>query len=94
MSFYQNTGIGIAGISCAVPANRVTVESFSGVFGDEIPAKFSAGTGIRAMYKALPEQTASDLATAAAEDLFKKTGIRRGEIGLMLLVTTIWDTLI
>ncbi|MBQ6066475.1 MAG: ketoacyl-ACP synthase III [Clostridia bacterium] len=87
MSFYKNKGIEIAGISCVVPQNRVTVESFSAVFGDEIPAKFSAGTGIKAMYKALPEQTAGDLATAAAESLFGKIKIDRSEIGLMLLVT-------
>ena len=87
MSFFKNKGIRIAGITCAVPQNPVTVESFSAVFGDEIPAKFSAGTGIRAMYKALPQQTASDLATAAAQELFRKTGIDRSEIGLMLLVT-------
>ena len=36
---------------------------------------------------ALPEQTASDLATAAAENLFDKTGVSRKEIGLMILVT-------
>ena len=87
MSFFKNNGVKISGISCVVPKNRVTVESFSSVFGDEIPAKFTAGTGIRAMYKALPEQTASDLATAAAERLFEKTGIDRDEIGLMVLVT-------
>ena len=87
MSFYKNNGIRIAGMTCVVPQNRVTVESFSAVFGEEIPAKFSAGTGIKAMYKALPEQTASDLATAAAQRLFEQCGIDRQEIGLMLLVT-------
>lgn len=87
MSFFKSNGIRIAGISCAVPKNRVTVESFSSVFGDEIPAKFTAGTGIRAMYKALPEQTASDLATAAAENLFGKSSVKPEEIGLMILVT-------
>ena len=87
MSFFRSNGIKIAGMSCVVPQNRVTVDSFISVFGNEIPAKFTAGTGIKAMYKALPEQTASDLATAAAEVLFKKTGINRDDIGLMLLVT-------
>lgn len=87
MSFYKSNGMKIAGITCAVPQNRVTVESFSEVFGAEIPAKFSAGTGIKAMYKALPEQTASDLATAAAEELFRKAEIDRNDIGLMVLVT-------
>lgn len=87
MSFYKNKGIKIAGLSCVVPQNRVTVESFSQVFGEEIPSKFSAGTGIKAMYKALSEQTASDLAVAAAENLFKNSGIDCDEIGLMVLIT-------
>lgn len=87
MSFYKSKGIKVSGISCAVPDNKVTVESFSNVFGDEIPERFSAGTGIKEMYKALPEQTASDLATAAAEELFKNVGIDKNEIGLMLLIT-------
>lgn len=87
MSIYKSNGIKIAGMTCVVPQNRVTVESFSSVFGEEIPAKFSAGTGIKAMYKALPEQTASDLAAAAAERLFEKTEINRDDIGLMILVT-------
>lgn len=87
MAFFHSNGISIGGISCAVPDNRVTVESFEAVFGKEIPQKFTTGTGIKAMYKALPEQTASDLATAAAENLFRNTGIDRNEIGLMVLVT-------
>ncbi len=87
MSFFHSHGVRIAGVACAVPDNYVTVKSFSAVFGEEIPAKFSAGTGIRAMYKALPEQTASDLAVAAAENLFARHPMDRGEIGLMLLVT-------
>lgn len=87
MSYFINQGIKVSGIACAVPENHVTVESFSERFGSEIPAKFSAGTGIKAMYKALPEQTASDLATAAAEQLFMRSGIDRQEIGMMVLVT-------
>ena len=87
MSFYRNRGIRIAGISCAVPKNRITVESFSSVFGEEVPAKFSNATGIRAMYKALPEQTASDLAVSAAQILFRKQNIDISKIGLMVLIT-------
>ena len=58
MAFLYSNGIRIAGIACAVPDNEVTVSSFSSVFGEEIPRKFSEGTGIKAMYKALPDQTA------------------------------------
>ena len=87
MAFLHSEGIGISGIACAVPDNEVTVESFKSVFGDEIPAKFTAGTGIEAMYKALPNQTAGDLAYSAAENLFKNINIDRSKIGALVLVT-------
>ena len=87
MAFFHTKGIRIAGIACAIPDNLVTVESFSSVFGEEIPAKFSAGTGIKAMYKALPEQTASDLAYSAAQNLFSHIDIDRNKIGALLFVT-------
>lgn len=87
MAFFQSEGIGIAGIACAVPDNEVTVDSFVPVFGEEIPAKFTAGTGIRAMYKALPDQTAGDLAFAAAENLFAHLPVDREKIGMLLFVT-------
>ena len=87
MAFFKAEGVKIAGIACAVPDNYVTVESFKAVFGEQVPDKFSAGTGIKSMYKALPEQTASDLAVAAAENLFAHSDISRDEIGLMMMVT-------
>ena len=87
MSLFKSEGIGIAGISCAVPKNLVTVDSFIPVFGTEITNKFTAGTGIRSMYKALPEQTASDLAVAAAENLLSHITIDKQDIGAMILVT-------
>ena len=87
MSFYKSSGIRIAGMTCVVPKNHVTVQSFSSVFGEDTTAKFSTGTGIKAMYKALPEQTASDLATAAAQKLFADTGLSANQIGMMVLVT-------
>lgn len=87
MAFFHSNGIGIAGIACAVPDHEVTVESFIPVFGEEIPAKFTAGTGIRSTYKALPEQTASDLAYAAAENLFAHMQVDREKIGALLFVT-------
>ena len=87
MSFFKSNGIGIAGMSCVVPKNHVTVDSFTPVFGEEITSKFTAGTGIKAMYKALPEQTASDLAVAAAENMFSHISVDKSEIGLMILVT-------
>lgn len=87
MPFYKSEGIGIAGIACAVPDNLVTVDSFCPVFGEEITQKFTTSTGIKAMYKALPEQTAGDLAYAAAEHLLSKVEIDRSEVGALIFVT-------
>ncbi len=87
MAFFTSNGIGIAGIACAVPDNEVRVDSFVPVFGEDIPAKFIAGTGIQAMFKALPEQTAGDLAFAAAEELFFHLPVDRSRIGALLFVT-------
>ncbi len=87
MAFLCSRGIGIAGIACAVPDQRVTVDSFAPVFGAETTAKFTAGTGIRAMYRALPDQTAGDLAFAAAESLFRQMPVDRAKIGALLFVS-------
>lgn len=87
MSVFKSSGIGIAGVACAVPKNNVPVESFTSVFGEEVTSKFTSGTGIKATFKALPEQTASDLAVAAAQELFSHIDIDKSEIGAMFLVT-------
>ena len=87
MPYFHSAGIGIAGIACAVPDNHVTVESFRDRFDEETVSKFTQGTGIKAMYKALPDQTAGDLAYAAAIRLFEGIRIDRNEIGALLFVT-------
>ena len=87
MSLYRSEGIGIAGVACAVPKNNVPVERFFQVFGEDAVNKFSAATGIKATHKALPEQTASDLAVTAANELFSHLPVDKSEIGAMFLVT-------
>ena len=77
----------IAGLACAVPDNCVRVADFAERFGAETTAKFTQGTGIAEMYKALPDQTASDLAFAAAEQLLTHQSVNREKIGLLLFVT-------
>ena len=83
MAFFKTRGIEIAGVACAIPDNCVPVESFAERFGDEAVKNFIDATGIRSIYNALPEQTAGDLAFAAAEELLKKTAIEREKIGIM-----------
>ncbi len=87
MAYLYSRGIGIAGIACAVPDQRVAVEDFIPAFGAEVTGKFTAGTGINAMYKALPEQTAGDLAFSAAQELFRRLPVDKSKIGALLFVT-------
>lgn len=87
MSYFEINDIKIEAVSCAVPDNRVTVQSFESVFGMEACKKFTESTGIQEMYKALPEQTAGDLAYAAAENLFEKIETDRRKIGALVFVT-------
>ena len=91
MAFFHTQGIGIAGLACAVPDQYVTVDSFIPVFGEEVTSKFTAGVGIKGMYRALPEQTAGDLAYAAAENLFAHLPVPREKIGALVLVTQSGD---
>ena len=72
MAFFVNEGIKIVGMVTAIPDNKIPVESFINRFGEEVVQRFSEGTGIHSIYNALPDQTASDLAFAAAEDLLNK----------------------
>ena len=87
MAFLYSKEIGISGIACAVPDNYVSVESFAPVFGKNVTAKFSSGTGIQGMYKALSDQTAGDLAYAAAENLFSHISVDRNKISGLIFVT-------
>ncbi len=87
VAFFVNQGIRIIGIAAAVPDNRIPVETFVARFGEEAVQKFTEGTGIQSIYNALPDQTASDLAYAAAEELFAKETIDRSKIGVMAFVT-------
>jgi 3-oxoacyl-[acyl-carrier-protein] synthase-3 len=87
MSFFQSSGIDSAGIACAVPDRYIPVESFSERFGEDVVRRFSESTGIHSIYNALPEQTAGDLACAAAVELFSKTEAKPEEIGVMVFVT-------
>lgn len=91
MAFFSTQGIGIAGIACAVPDNYVSVGSFIPTFGEEVISKFIAGVGIKGMYRALPDQTAGDLAYAAAENLFSHLPVDREKIGALVFVTQSGD---
>lgn len=87
MIFSAFNNIKIAGISMAIPTQKVDVETFNEVFGQESVEKFSAMTGVKSVCRATPEQTASDLGFEAAADLLQKTGMNKDEIGQLIFVT-------
>ena len=87
MAYFTNKGIKIASIAASVPDNLIPVESFIERFGEDAVNRFSEGTGIYSIYNALPDQTASDLAYAAAENLFSEEDLDRNEVGVMVFVT-------
>ncbi|MFH1120050.1 MAG: ketoacyl-ACP synthase III [Bacteroidota bacterium] len=77
----------VAGMSVAVPKQKIPVESFNDVFGEEAVASFSEMTGVKSLYRAIPEQTASDLGYEAAGNLIMKSGINTDDIGILVFVT-------
>ena len=87
MALFKTNSIEIAGITCAVPDHLILAEDFVERFGEEAVIRFKDGTGIHSIYNALPDQTAGDLAFAACEELFSKTGVDRSKIGSMIFVT-------
>lgn len=87
MAFFATKGIKIAGMVTAVPDNMIPMDSFVERFGDDAVKRFIEGTGIHSIYNALPEQTASDLAFAAADNLLTKEIVERDKIGVLVFVT-------
>ena len=88
MAYFINQGIKIIGMVSSVPDNRILMDSFIERFGKNVVQRFIEGTGIHSIYNALPEQTASDLAYVAAEDLLnKKHLVDRNNIGVMVFIT-------
>lgn len=80
--------INIVGISTAVPKNKeVLSEKYDSVFGGDTVAQFSKTTGVIERRVALEEQTSSDLAYAAALNLFEKRMINKNKIGICIYVT-------
>ena len=59
-------GVRIAAVVSAVPRTVDKLSAYCGLFGESAVDKFSAMTGVKERRTARDEQTASDLAFAAA----------------------------
>ena len=81
------SNVAIRGIACAVSEQCVCNDSYAEKYGAENVAKFIAMTGVKARYVAAPEQTASDFAYVAAEQVLAKLGWEKNQVDGILFVT-------
>jgi 3-oxoacyl-[acyl-carrier-protein] synthase-3 len=79
--------ISITGLSCVLPTTRVDSVSRYTDFGKDAVDKIISKTGVESIYRTFEEQTASDLAFVAAQNLFERYDISPESIGALVLVT-------
>ncbi len=77
----------IAGISCAVPCNKVSSEEYIDIFGEKSVKKFVKAIGIKQRCVSPEKQTSSDLAYTAADNLLNKLGWERDTIDGLIFIT-------
>ena len=87
MALFRFDNIVISGISCAVPKNKVLVDSFKPLFGDEDVEKFKSMTGVTESRRTIEHQTVSDLGYTAAVYLLNKKNIDKSEIGALVFAS-------
>lgn len=78
-------------IACALGEVIETNEDLARRHPDWDMAELEAKTGVRVRRMALPKQCASDLAAAAAEQLFAREGVARESIDFLLFCTSAAD---
>ncbi|MDO9155194.1 MAG: ketoacyl-ACP synthase III [Paludibacter sp.] len=88
MPLFTFNNIKLSGMACAVPKNKVTTESFKGLFGEEEVDKFMLMTGVTETRRTSEHQTASDLGYTAASALLNYKNIDRNEIGALVFGTS------
>ena len=87
MSWFKSQGIGIAGMSAAVPSHITGRTENIQRFGEKEVDKFIKTTGIREVRRTNINQTAADLGFCAAEHLLTQLDIDRENIGCLVFVT-------
>lgn len=87
MAEFVLNGIGIKGVSCAVPKEMFDNVSFYDKFGKEATDNVIKMTGVRYSHRAPEEQTASDLCYVAAKNLLEAKNIDPEEIGALVFVS-------
>ena len=80
-------GLSIRALACAVPERTVSLDAFDERFGADKVARFRTVVGIDAVHVAAPTQKTSDLAVAAAEQLFNDGAIQREDVSVLLFIS-------
>jgi len=83
----QIPNVAIRGVVCAVPGDPIPVAEIAPHFGAEEVAKIAKTVGLREVYRVGANQTAGDLATAAAERLLTDLGWEKSSIDGVVMVT-------
>lgn len=82
------SGIEIAAMAAAVPANRVSIEEMYQRFGCDAVDKTVGITGVKEVRHSVQKQIASDLGYMAAEHIFQsRENIDRSTIGVLIFVS-------
>ncbi len=87
MAYGTLQNIGIKGIICALPDNKVDSTEHYDKFGKETVDKVIDSTGVKSTYRVLPKQTASDLCYVAAEKLIEKLTWEKDTIDAIIFVS-------
>jgi len=77
----------ILDLAAYLPAATLTNEALAAMYPEWSADKILAKTGIRVRHIAAPEETAADMACAAAENLFARGLVAREQVDFVLLCT-------
>ncbi len=87
MAEFIHKDIGITGIACTVPQNRIDIKEYYCKFGQKTVDAFMEKTGVKGFHRAVEEQTASDLCYLSAKRIIECKNIDREEIGAIVFVS-------
>ncbi len=87
MEYMELKSLKVSAVSCSLPVTKKKAEDYAEIFGEKKIRRFIRTTGVKERYVANGRQIASDLCLAAAEEIFRKTDIRREDIDVLIFIT-------
>lgn len=87
MSYSKINDLNIAGMACAVPTNKVSIDDFSDKIDEHEKRKFKENVGVIECYTVPRQQTTADLCFVAAEKILDKKKIERHTIDGLIFIT-------